>query len=123
MARCAATKPNGEQCTRIVSAEQRFCYSHDPGRASERSLNASRGGKAKAAKEVRDLKAEIKAVITDVRTGTLERNDAGVMIQGYRALKDFIELERRWLETLELEARLADLEAAAAEGGRRQYER
>jgi hypothetical protein len=120
MARCAATKLNGEQCTRIVSAEQRFCYSHDPGRASERSLNASRGGKAKASKEVRDLKAEIKAVITDVRAGTLERNDAGVMIQGYRALKDFLELERRIREQKEMEERLQVLEHAleAAEAAR-----
>jgi seryl-tRNA synthetase len=120
MARCAATKLNGEQCTRIVSAEQRFCYSHDPERASERSLNASRGGKAKAAKEVRDLKAEIKAVITDVRAGILERNDASAMIQGYRALKDFLELERRIREQKEMEERLQVLEHAleAAEAAR-----
>jgi len=120
MARCAATKVNGEQCTRIVSAEQRFCYSHDPERASERSLNASRGGKAKASKEVRELKAEIKAVITDVRAGILERNDASAMIQGYRALRDFLELERRIREQEEMEDRLQVLEHAleAAEAAR-----
>jgi hypothetical protein len=43
---------------------------------------------------VRAIKEEIKSVISDVKAGELDRNDAAVMIQGYRALKDFIALER-----------------------------
>jgi hypothetical protein len=56
---------------------------------------ASRAGKSKPTAEVHNLKTEIKAVISDVKAGDLDRNDAAVMIQGYRALRDFMELERR----------------------------
>ena len=40
--------------------------------------------------EVRDLKEEIRNLIADVRSGRIDRNDAGVIIQAYRALKDLI---------------------------------
>ena len=42
----------------------------------------------------------------------MDRNNAAVMIQGYRALRDFIEVERRIKEQEELEGRLAELERA-----------
>jgi hypothetical protein len=58
---------------------------------------------------VATLKEEIKVVISDVKAGELDRNDAAVMIQGYRALKDFIELERRVKETDELAAEIEAL--------------
>ncbi len=48
-------------------------------------------------------------MIGDVKSGDLDRNDAGVMIQGYRALKDFIELERRVKETDDLAAEIEEL--------------
>ena len=48
MPRCSHTYGDSSQCRRIVSAEQKYCYSHDPLRASERRRNAARGGKAKA---------------------------------------------------------------------------
>jgi ribosomal protein L29 len=58
---------------------------------------------------VADLKEEIKALIADVRTGGLDRNDAAVMVQAYRALKDFIALERQVKETDELAAEIEEL--------------
>jgi len=70
---------------------------------------ASRAGRAKGNKEVADLKDEIKSVIADVRAGDLDRNDAAVMIQGYRALKDFIALERQVRETDDLAAEIEQL--------------
>ena len=70
---------------------------------------ASRGGSAKGNREVAALKEEIKSVIADVRAGELDRNDAAVMIQGYRALKDFIALERQVKETDELAAEIEEL--------------
>jgi hypothetical protein len=70
---------------------------------------ASRAGKSKPTAEVHNLKTEIKAVISDVKTGDLDRNDAAVMIQGYRALKDFIELERRVKVTDDLAAEIEEL--------------
>jgi hypothetical protein len=51
-------------------------------------------------------------VIVAVKGGELDRNDAAVMIQGYRALKDFIELERRLRESDELVAEVEALKRA-----------
>jgi len=92
-----------------VRGAQEFCHLHDPSRSEERRRQASRAGRARGNKEVATLKDEIKAVITDVKSGDLDRNDAAVMIQGYRALKDFIALERQVRETDELAAEIEEL--------------
>jgi hypothetical protein len=109
MSRCRATKANGEPCTLPATGKQGFCWAHDPATAEQRRKRAQRGGRAKGNKEVAGLKDEIKTVIADVRTGDLDRNDAAVMIQGYRALKDFIALERQVRETDELAAEIEEL--------------
>jgi len=67
-------------------------------------------------REVAELKAEVKEIMTAVRDGILDRNVAVVAFQGYRVLHNFIELERRVKETDELEVRLVDLEDAYAKG-------
>jgi hypothetical protein len=74
-----------------------------------RSRAASKAARSKGNREVVDLKEEIKSVIADVKAGNLDRTDAAVMIQAYRALKDFIELERRVKETGELAAEIEEL--------------
>jgi hypothetical protein len=96
----------------LVSASRTYCFSHDPSKAETRSRNAAAGGRGKASKEVRTLKGEIKALIADVRSGDVDRNDAAAMISGYRALHAYLELERRVQEQDELESRLAALEAS-----------
>ena len=48
-------------------------------------------------------------MIGEVKAGELDRNDAAVMIQGYRALKDFIALERSVKVEDELAAELEEL--------------
>jgi len=55
------------------------------------------------------LKDEIKVLISEVKGGVLDRNDAAVMIQGYRALKDLIALERQVKETDDLAAEIEEL--------------
>jgi len=77
---------------------------------------ASRAGRSKPSREVAGLKEEIKTVIADVRDGDLDRNAAAVMIQAFRALKDFIALERQIKETESLESRLEALEQAQEKG-------
>jgi hypothetical protein len=86
-----------------------FAGPHSPERAERRSRAASKAARSKGNREVATLKEEIKVVISDVKAGELDRNDAAVMIQGYRALKDFIELERRVKETDELAAEIEAL--------------
>jgi len=110
MDRCRATKANGEPCTLPANGKQGLCWAHDPATAQQRRRRAQRGGRAKGNREVVGLlKEEIKTVIADIRAGGLDRNDAAVMIQGYRALKDFITLERHVKETDELAAEIEEL--------------
>jgi hypothetical protein len=109
MARCAGNKGDGSRCTTIVHGGQQYCYWHDPDRAGERSRNASKGGKARASREVVGLKQELRALKDDVLAGRVDRNDAAVCVQIYRALKDFVELERRVKETDDLAREIEEL--------------
>jgi len=109
MARCAGLKRDSGQCATIVEPSQIYCYQHDPANAERRSRSASRAARSKGNREVATLKEEIKSLIMDVKAGELDRNDAAVMIQGYRVLKDLIALERKVKETDELAAEIEEL--------------
>jgi hypothetical protein len=106
---CSAITRAGTRCQRSAEGQNGLCFAHDPKNAERRRRTASRGGRGKANREVATLKEEIKGVIANVKAGELDRNDAAVMIQGYRALKDFIALERQVRETDELAAEIEDL--------------
>jgi hypothetical protein len=86
-----------------------FAGPHAPENAEKRRRAASKAARAKGNREVSILKEEIKAVIADVRAKELDRNDAQVMIQGYKALKDYIALERQVRETDELATEIEEL--------------
>jgi hypothetical protein len=106
---CSFIKASSERCRGTATGQNGLCWAHDPKNAERRRRTASRGGRAKGNKEVAELKEEIKSVISDVKAGDLDRNDAAVMIQGYRALKDFLALERQVKETDELATEIEDL--------------
>jgi hypothetical protein len=110
MPRCAASKPNGEPCERIVGASQRYCFAHDPSRAGERKRNASRGGKSKGNSEIADLKAQLRNLAAGVLSGEVGRSEAAVVVQILNARARLIELERKIREQEELEARMEALE-------------
>ena len=107
--RCRATKATGEPCKAPATGQHGYCWAHAPENAERRRRIASRAGRAKGNREVAALKDEIKTVISDVKAGDLDRNDAAVMIQGYRALKDFIALERGIRVEDELAAELEEI--------------
>jgi hypothetical protein len=109
MSTCAGITRQGQRCTLSAQGSSGMCHLHDPARADQRHRHASKAARSKGNKEVSTLKEEIKRVITDVKAGELDRNDAAVMIQGYRALKDFIALERQVRETDELAAEIEEL--------------
>ncbi len=117
MGRCRATKPNGQPCTLPANGPSGFCWAHAPENAERRSRQASWAARSKGNREVAVLKEEIKALISDVESGDLDRNAAAVMIQGYRTLKDFIELERRVTETDELAREIEDLKREYGSAG------
>ena len=106
---CGFIKASGERCRGTATGSHGLCWAHDPANAKQRRRAASRGGRGKANREVAGLKEEIKSVIADVKAGELDRNDAAVMIQGYRVLKDLIALERKVKETDELAAEIEEL--------------
>ena len=81
MPRCSHTYADSSRCKRIVSAEQGYCYSHDPARASERQRNAARGGKAKATGEIGRVKSRLQALADMVAEGRMDRADAAVIGQ------------------------------------------
>jgi hypothetical protein len=114
---CRATKANGEPCTLSATGSQGLCWAHTPENAEKRRRAASKAARSKGNREVAALKDEIKSVIQDVKAGNLDRNDAGVMIQGYRALKDLIALERQVRETDELAAEIEELRNEQNEHG------
>jgi hypothetical protein len=109
MSTCAGITRQGQRCTLSAQGSSGMCWLHDPARADQRHRHASKAARSKGNKEIATLKEEIKRVIADVKGGDLDRNDAAVMIQGYRALKDFIALERQVRETDELAAEIEEL--------------
>ena len=115
MARCAGHKPDETPCERIVSASQRYCYSHDPGRAEARSRSASKAARSKTDVEIGTIKRRLKQVAEGVLDGSVDKGRGSVAFQGYGVLIRAIEVERKIRETEELEERLAALETAQEE--------
>src|SRR5215217_336384 len=110
MPRCSHTYGDSSQCRRIVRAEQKYCYSHDPSRASERKRNAARGGKAKASGELGRVKARLHTLADMVEEGQMDRADAAVISQIWGTYLRAVSVELKAREQLELIERLERLE-------------
>ncbi len=122
MGRCRATKASGEACRGTATGPHGLCWAHAPENAEQRRRGASRGGKAKANRELVGIKALLSDLIERVLGGEgvepLETGRAAVANQLIGTRLRAIELERKIKETEELEARIAELEQAAeTEGG------
>jgi hypothetical protein len=123
--RCAAITSAGERC-KLDATNGSYCWSHDPENADERRRRARRGGKARGAGEL----AEIKRLLSDLAdrvlgkegTEALETGRAAVANQLINTRLRAIEVERKVKETDELEKRIEALErtsGSSAGGGRR----
>ena len=117
MSRCSFIGADGARCGRTVSDSKAYCYSHDPGRAEERSRNAKRAGKTGGKgrpkpvdKELIDLKRQLQAIADGVLEGVVLQGQAAVAVQALNAKARALELERRWKEVGEVEEKLLDLE-------------
>jgi hypothetical protein len=113
MPRCAGIKRDGGRCTVIVPPPQTHCYAHDPSRAEERKRNASRGGWSKGRRgvgEIPDLKSQLEDLAADVLDGKVAKGVGAVVNQIINTRLRAIELERKFKETEELEARISALE-------------
>jgi hypothetical protein len=107
---CTAVKRSGERCTLPANGPQGLCWAHDPANAEKRRRGASRGGKAKANRELPSIKARLEDLTEQVLSGELPTGPAAVANQLINTRLRAIELERKIKETDELEARIEALE-------------
>jgi hypothetical protein len=117
--RCAATKPDGSPCERIVGASHMYCYAHDPSNADKRRRDASRAGRSTPSGELREVKGLLKRLTQQVLSGELGTSSAAVANQLLNTRLRAIELERKWKEIEELEARLEAVEGVLKGRGAR----
>jgi hypothetical protein len=106
MALCLGTKRNGERCTATVEPPQAFCWWHDDANAEQRRRAASRGGRGKPSREIRDLKKELEDLAKDVLTGEVDKGTGAVVNQIMHTRLRAVELERKIREQDELERRI-----------------
>lgn len=120
MTRCRAEKPSGEQCKGSAVGQHGYCWAHAPENAERRSRQASRAARAKPNREIKDLKAELQSLTTQVLAGEVETSKVAVANQLINTRLRAVEVERKVKEQDELEERLAQLEEAAdnKKGGR-----
>ncbi len=110
---CAGIKRDGGRCTVVVNGSQEYCYQHDPARSEERKRAASRAGKSKPSREIKDLKKQLEDLAAGVLDGNVERGVAVVVNQIINTRVRLLEAERKVRETEELEERLEQLEELA----------
>ena len=110
MPRCAGTKPDGSPCERIVGASQSYCYAHDPSNAEKRRRDAVKAGRSTPSSELKEVKGLLKRLTQQVLSGELGTSPAAVVNQLVNTRLRAIELERKWKEIEELEARLEAVE-------------
>jgi hypothetical protein len=119
MARCAAVKANGERCRLDATGQQGYCWAHDPANREKRRVRASRAGRAKASRELPELKTLLADLTEQVLAGDIDTGRAAVANQLINTRLRAIEVERKIREAEEIEERLSRLEDLAKNGVRR----
>ncbi len=109
MTRCSGLKGDGGRCERIVTGTNPYCFAHDPALAAARRAAASKAGRTKPSKEIKAIKEKITTLIDEVGSGDRDRNDAAVMLTGYRTLIGYLEMERKVREIDEVRAEIDEL--------------
>src|SRR5215217_3493661 len=107
--RCQALTKGGGRC-KLEATNGSYCWSHAPETAQARKQREHRGGKARGAGEIAEIKRSLRNVIDDVLAQKTDRGVGAVVFQGYNALLKTVETERRLREQLELEERISELE-------------
>jgi hypothetical protein len=103
-------KPKQPGCGCGADGSVEGCYHHDPKRAYERKRNNKKAARIKADKEVREIKAKLKAVAAQVESGVLEPAQANAMTRAYSVLREYILLERGIYREEDILTRLKHLE-------------
>ena len=109
MNQCTATKLNGEPCENVAQGSQKLCWSHDPKNAEKRRTNASRAATAKADREIRETKAEIRELVRLVKEEDFDASKANTINRLYQTLLQYIIVERGIYREDDLAQRIKDL--------------
>jgi hypothetical protein len=115
---CPAITLKGGQCSGSVPEGKYHCWYHDQAHSDKRRRAASRGGKGNKSKVSKDLHALLESLTEQVVSGELEPYPASVAGSLIGVRLRLLEYERRLKETEEIEARISELEEAAASGRR-----
>jgi hypothetical protein len=109
MNQCRATTAKGERCENAAHGSQDVCWSHDPKNAEQRRKQASRAATAKADKEVREVKREIRDLIKAVREDAFDVSRANTANRLYQTLLQYILAERGIFREEDLAVRIREL--------------
>ena len=109
MNQCSATKLNGEPCENVAHGSQELCWSHDPKNAERRRKHASKAATAKADREIRESKAEIRELVRMVREEDFDVSKANAVNRLYQTLLQYIVVERGIYREDDLAQRIRDL--------------
>src|SRR3982751_4293476 len=109
--RCEAITQAGSRCRLDATLGATWCYSHDPARVEERRRNASKAGRSggngrAGGSELAVIKRDIRGVLDGVLAGRIDRGAGSCAAQLLNVLLRAVELERKVLETAELQGRL-----------------
>ena len=89
--------------------EHDVCWNHNPNNRDKRRRTASRGGRAKADKEIRETKAEIRKLVRLVREEDFDVSKANAINRLYQTLLQYIVVERGFYREDELAQRIKEL--------------
>jgi hypothetical protein len=110
MNQCRATTAKGERCENAAHGSQDVCWSHDPKNAEKRSRQASRAATAKADREIRETKAEIRELVRLVREEDFDVSKANAVNRLYQTLLQYIVVERGIYREDDLAQRIRELQ-------------
>jgi hypothetical protein len=99
-----------ERCKRTADGPEGYCWAHDPKNAGERHRNASKAATAKADKEIRETKAEIRELVRLVREEDFDVSKANAVNRLYQTLLQYIVVERGVYREDDLAQRIKELQ-------------
>ena len=87
-----------------------MCWNHDPKNAEQRRKQASKAATAKADKEIRETKAEIRELVRLVREEDFDVSKANAINRLFGTLLQYIIVERGIFREDDLAARIKELQ-------------
>jgi hypothetical protein len=109
MNRCSATTAKGERCENVAHGPEKLCWSHDPKNSEKRRRNASKAATAKADREIRQTKAEIRELVRLVREEDFDVSKANTINRLYQTLLQYVVVERGIYREDDLAQRIREL--------------